>query len=114
MSSCASVDDRLELQVGDDSVAWQSTECCEAAARAERAVTLAPESGGLAGVGQQAAPPCHVCGFPPAGALPGRGLADLAPICTVCQDVKKPRHGCDWPLHCQDHSTGEQHDIVLY
>ena len=90
----------LGLQVGDYSVAWQLAAGCEAVARAKPAVPPTSKAAGLAGVGQQTAPAGHGCGFPPAGALPGRGLADLAPLCTVRQDVEKPRHGCNRPLYC--------------
>lgn len=88
------------LQVGDYSAAWKPANCCGDAARAKQAVPLAPKGGGLAGMGQQAAPPGPVGGFPPTGALPRRGLADLAPTCTVCQAVKKPGHGCNGAFHC--------------
>ena len=66
------------MQVGDNCTAGQFEACSGHLARAERAVPPAGEAVGLAGMGQQTAPPGKVCSFPPSGSLPGRGVADLA------------------------------------
>ena len=94
-------------QVGDNRTAGQFEACSRHLARAEHAVPPAAEAAGLAGMGQQAAPPGKICGFPPSGPLPGRGVADLAGVGAVRQTVKEPRHGCNGSLHCQDNITGE-------
>ena len=95
------------MQVGNNCTAGQFEACSRHLARAERAVSLAGKAAGLAGMGQQAAPPGKVCGFPPSGSLPGSGVADLAGVCAVCQTVKEPRRGGNESLHCQDSITGE-------
>ncbi len=95
------------MQVGDNCTAGQFEACSQHLARAERAVSPAGQAVGLAGMGQQAASPGKVCGFPPSGSLPGRGVADLAGVCAVRQIVKEPRHGGNESLHCQDSITGE-------
>ena len=100
------------MQVGDNCTAGQFEACSRHLARAERAVPPAAEAAGLAGMGQQTAPPGKVCSFPPSGSLPGRGVADLARVCAVCQTVKEPRHGGNGSLHCQDNISGELSSVL--
>ena len=101
----------LSMQVGDNCTAGQFEACSRHLAKAERAVPPAGQAVGLAGMGQQAAPPGKVCGFPPSGSLPGSGVADLAGVCAVCQTVKEPRRGGNESLHCQDSITGELSNV---
>ena len=100
--------------MGDDCAAWEPAHCCASPARPERAVPPASKATVLAGVGQQAAPPGEVCGFPPSGQVPGRCVAEMAGVCAICQAVKEPRHGSHGPLHCQDHSTGSITKPVMH
>jgi hypothetical protein len=101
----------LFIQVGDNCTAGQFEACSRHLARAECAVPPSGEAAGLAEMGQQAASPGKVCGFPPSGSLFGRGVADLAGVCAVRQTVKEPRHGGNGSLHCQDNITGELSNI---
>ncbi len=97
---CLMINAGLCMQVGNNCTAGQFEACSRHLARAERAVPHTGKAPGLAGMGQQAAPPGKVGGFPPSGSLSGRGVADLAGVCAVLQTVEEPRHGGNESLHC--------------
>ena len=88
------------MQVGDDGTAREPAARCASFTRPERAVPPTSEADGVAGLGEQAAPPGKLCGFPPPGQVPGRGVAELAGVCAVRQSVQEPGDGGNGALYC--------------